>query len=77
MPQIYDMGPTLYLPSEGRRAEDFFALKIRRLRPGFNPRPWVPKASTLPLDHAYVYVYVYTRWKMHIFKLEVVLSWSV
>jgi hypothetical protein len=29
----------------------FFALKIRRLRPGFNPRTWVVKASTLPLDH--------------------------
>jgi len=27
MPQIYDMGPTALLPSEGRRAEDFFALK--------------------------------------------------
>ena len=27
----------LYFPSEGRRAEDFFALKIRRLRPGVNP----------------------------------------
>ena len=26
-------------------------LKIRRLRPGLNPRTWVPKASTLPLDH--------------------------
>ena len=25
-------------PSEGRRAEDFCALKIRRLRPGVNPR---------------------------------------
>ena len=25
----------------------FFALKIRRLRPGANPRTWVPKASTL------------------------------
>jgi hypothetical protein len=37
--------------TEGRRAEDFFALKIRRLRPGANPRTWVPKASTLPLDH--------------------------
>ena len=41
----------LYFPSEGRSAEDFFALKIRRLRPGANPRTWVPKASTLPLDH--------------------------
>jgi hypothetical protein len=29
----------------------FFALKIRRLRSGANPRTWVPKASTLPLDH--------------------------
>jgi hypothetical protein len=29
----------------------FFALKIRRLRPGSNPRTWVPKASTLPLNH--------------------------
>ena len=29
----------------------FFALKIQRFRPGANPRTWVPKASTLPLDH--------------------------
>ena len=29
----------------------FSYLKIRRLRPGLNPRTWVPKASTLPLDH--------------------------
>ena len=41
----------LYFSSEGRRAEDFFALNIRRLRPGLNPRTWVLKASTLPLDH--------------------------
>ena len=41
----------LYFPSEGRRAEDFFALKILRLRPGLNPRTWVLKASTLRLDH--------------------------
>jgi len=26
-------------------------VKIRRLRPGLNPRTWIPKASTLPLDH--------------------------
>jgi hypothetical protein len=38
-------------PPEGRRAEDFFALKFRRLRPGANPRTWVPEASMLPLDH--------------------------
>ena len=41
----------LFFPSEGRRAEDFFALQIGRLRPGLSPRTWVPKASTLPLDH--------------------------
>jgi len=41
----------LYFPSEGRRAEDFFALKIRRLWPGLNPQTLVLKASTLPLDH--------------------------
>jgi len=29
----------------------FSPLNIRRLRPGLNPRTWVPKASTLPLDH--------------------------
>ena len=29
----------------------FSLLKIRRLRPGLNPRTWVLKASTLPLDH--------------------------
>ena len=26
-------------------------LRIFSLRPGFNPRTWVPKVSTLPLDH--------------------------
>jgi hypothetical protein len=41
----------LYFPSEGRRGEDFFILKIRRLQLGANPQTWVPKASTLPLDH--------------------------
>ena len=29
----------------------FFALKIQWLQPGLNLRTWVPKASTLPLDH--------------------------
>ena len=29
----------------------FSPWKIRRLRPGLKPRTWVPKASTLPLDH--------------------------
>ena len=29
----------------------FSPLKIQRLRLGLNPRTWVPKVSTLPLDH--------------------------
>ena len=41
----------LYFPYKGRRTEDFFARKIRRLQPVLNPRSWVPKASTLPPDH--------------------------
>ena len=53
----------LYFPSEGRRAEDFSPLKIRRLWPGLNPRTWVLKANTLPLDHRsrlYTYIYMYS-----------------
>jgi hypothetical protein len=34
-------------PSEGRRAEDFYIRKIRRLRPGLNPRTREPEASNL------------------------------
>ena len=42
----------LCFPSEGMRAEDFFALKNSTASAGFEPhRTWVPKASTLPLDH--------------------------
>jgi hypothetical protein len=37
MPQIYDMGPTVYFPSEGRRTEDFFALKKPTASAGFEP----------------------------------------
>jgi hypothetical protein len=40
-------GRRLYFPSEGRHAEDFFSRKIRRLRPGLNPRTWVPEVSVL------------------------------
>ena len=35
-----------------------FALKIRRLRPGLNPQTWVLKASTLPLDHRSLILYI-------------------
>ena len=44
--------PRLYFPSEGRCAEDFFRPeKSWRLRPGLNPRTWVVKGNTLPLEH--------------------------
>jgi len=52
MPQICDMGQTALLPLRRKACWGFFSpLKIRRLRSGLNPRTWVPKASTLPLDH--------------------------
>ena len=38
------------LPEEGV-LRIFSPWKIRRLRSGLNPRTWVPKASTLLLDH--------------------------
>ena len=37
-------------PKEGM-LKIFSPCKIQRLRPGLNPRTWVPKASTLPVDH--------------------------
>ena len=50
MQQIYDMGPTALLPLRRKACWGFFALKIRRLRPGLNPRIWVC-----------VYIYIYIR----------------
>jgi hypothetical protein len=43
-------------PKEGA-LRIFSPWKIRRLRPGLNPRTWVPKASTLPLDHRRRFMY--------------------
>ena len=40
---------SVHLPKEGV-LRIFSSWKIRRLRPGLNPRTWVPKASTLSLD---------------------------
>jgi hypothetical protein len=37
MPQIYDMDRRLYFPSEGRCAENFFALKNPTASVGFEP----------------------------------------
>ena len=43
----------------------FSPLKIRWLRPGFNPRTWVPKASMLPLDHRSRFLFVYSHKMMN------------
>ena len=43
----YDMGPTALLPLRRKACWGFFALKVRRLRPGLNPRTGVPEDSTL------------------------------
>ena len=51
MLQFYDMGPTALLPLRRKACWGIFRLKIRRIRLGLNPRTWVLKASTLPLDH--------------------------
>ena len=46
------MGQTDLLPLWRKACWGFFSpWKIRRLRSGLNPRTWVPKASTLTLDH--------------------------
>jgi hypothetical protein len=47
MPQSWDMGQILLLPHpEEGMLKIFTSVKIQRLRPGLNPRPWVPEAST-------------------------------
>ena len=52
MPQIYDMEPTALLPLRRKACWGFSRpKKSQRLRPGLNPRTWVLKGSTLPLDH--------------------------
>ena len=45
------MASTALLPLWRKACWGFFCPKIRRLRPGVKPRNWVPKASTLLLDH--------------------------
>jgi hypothetical protein len=48
MLQICDMGPTALLPFRRKACSRIFPLlKIRWLRPGLNPRTWVPEASKL------------------------------
>jgi hypothetical protein len=50
----------LYFPSEGRLAVDFFAIKIRQLRPGSNLRSWVPEASMLTTRPLFI------QWLLHV-----------
>ena len=46
------MGQTALPPFRRKARWGFFSpWKIRQLRPGLKPRTWVPKASTVPLDH--------------------------
>jgi hypothetical protein len=59
MPQIYEMGP-----KEGV-LRIFSPLKVRRLRPGLNPRTWVLKTSMLPLDHRSRWLYACRRTNYH------------
>ena len=57
--QICDMGQTALLPFRRKACWGFFSpWKIRRLRPGLNPRTWVPKVSPLTLDHRSRYLSV-------------------
>ena len=53
------------LPKEGVLRIFYRPLKIRRLRPGLNPRTWVSEASTLPLHHRsrlFNTLFVYELW---------------
>ena len=59
----------------------FFALKIRWLRPSLNPRTWVLKASTLPLDHRshqtkndYKYLYTKKQLNRQLLQLHTILA---
>ena len=54
IPYIYDKGQTALLPFRRKACWGFFAL-------GLKPRTWVPKASTLPLDHRSRYPRVIAR----------------
>jgi hypothetical protein len=46
-PKVGTWDRLFYFPSEGSHAEDFYIRKIRRLRPGLNPRTREPEASML------------------------------
>ena len=64
------------LPKEGV-LRIFSPLKIRRLRPGLNPRTWVPKASTLPLDHRSRYISYCSEIKRRVFPQTEIIDWRL
>ena len=60
----------LYFLSEGRRAEEFFALKNPTVSAGFEPANLGTKANTLPLDHrsrfTFTFTFTFAVWKEEI-----------
>jgi len=66
----------LYFPSEGRRAEEFFARKIRRHRPGLKPRTWVPNASTL-VSHPDTYSNNFSMYSLLITSIHSIILQSI
>ena len=49
------MGQTALLPSEGRGAEDFFALKNPKASVGFEPANLGTKGHNVMLDDCFIY----------------------
>ena len=74
MPQSWDMGQILFT------AEDFYARKIQRLRPGFNPQTWVPEASMLttrpPKPSCFQAKSVIIQTSVSLVQVGVVIDWS-
>jgi hypothetical protein len=57
MPQICDVGPTALLPFRRKACWGVFRpYKIRRLRPGLNPRTWVPEAKISDVNLMYFWI---------------------
>ena len=48
--------------------------KIRRLPPGLNPRTWVPKARTLPLDHRSRLLYFVSDYSLNFRQQQIVFT---
>ena len=52
-------------------------LKIRRLGPGLNPRTWVLKASTPPLDHRSRDKYMYLTYYVDLVGVKEVIDCKI